>query len=116
MLEIFFILIILSFYWIFLIYVNGKAKNLVESIRKHPELDKVCGYPSNTYFFWEFIRLDYSFAIFLWKNKQMPKILEFDFKEYSLIRNLAIFIIWLEVLRGLFIILIFIFHQKNYSI
>lgn len=73
MLEIFFILIILSFYWIFLIYVNGKAKNLVESIRKHPELDKVCGYPSNTYFFWEFIRLDYSFAIFYGRINRCPK-------------------------------------------
>lgn len=51
MLEIVCILVILFGYWIFLIYVNGKAKNLVESIRKLPELNKVCGSPSNTYFF-----------------------------------------------------------------
>ncbi len=110
MLEIVCILVILFGYWIFLIYVNGKAKNLVESIRKLPELNKVCGSPSNTYFFWEFIRLDYSFVIFLWKNKEMPKILELNFKEYNRIRRLAILITLLEVLRGICIISIFFLY------
>lgn len=40
----------------------------------------------------------------------MPKILEFNFKEYNRIRRLAILIAVLEVLRGIFIISIFILH------
>lgn len=42
----------------------------------------------------------------------MPKILEFNFKEYNRIRRLAILIAVLEVLRGIFIISIFILHWR----
>lgn len=113
MIEILIIIAVLLGYWFFLIYVNSRVQNFLKIIRQYPELYKKAGEPSDTYFFWEFIRLHYKFAIFLYKNKEVPKPLKFNLKEYKSIRNLAQVALFLELVRGLFIISIFIFHQFN---
>lgn len=60
----FFILIILCSHWIFSYFVNRKAQPLIEEIKKIPTLYELSGRPSDTYFFLEFMKLDYSFAYF----------------------------------------------------
>lgn len=111
MLEILIILATLFIYWFFLIYINRVAQDFIQNIAKHPELYKKAGAPSDTYFFWEFIRLDYKFAFFLWKNKKIPTSLKFSPDKYNFIRSLAVCALCLEVLRGVLIIFILIFHQ-----
>lgn len=111
MLDIFIILAGLLAYWIFLVYVNSKVQDFIGELRQYPELYKKSGEPSDTYFFWEFIRLHYKFAIFLYKNIEVPSPLQFNPKEYKFIRLLAKLSLLLELIRGLIIILIVIFHQ-----
>lgn len=105
------ILTIFLLYWFFLIYVNNKANNLVEAIRRYPELYKQAGFPSDTYFFWEFIRLDYRFVIFLYKNRMMPGSLQYDIDEYKSIRNISMIAFFLEILRGISIVFMVIYYQ-----
>lgn len=88
------------------------AQDFIQEIAKNPVLYKTAGHPSDTYFFWEFIRLDYKFAIFLWKTKKMPKDLNFNPNKYNFVRSLAVYALCLEILRGLLIIFILISHQK----
>ncbi|QEY25295.1 hypothetical protein D0T92_01220 [Neisseria zalophi] len=102
-------------YWFFLMYVNSRVQGFLDELYKYPELYKKAGKPSDTYFFWEFIRLKYKFAIFLYKNKEVPPPLQFDSKEYNSIRFLVKLSLFLEWTRGLVIILVLILSQLLYS-
>ncbi|WP_109079233.1 hypothetical protein [Aggregatibacter kilianii] len=106
MLNIIIIISILVIYLGCLIYINQKSLDLILAIRKIPELDKKAGHPSNDYFFLDFlIMMKYSFAIFLWRNKEMPNELDFDPELYKLVRDLSNIAIVFE-LAIIFIVII----------
>lgn len=104
-------LIIALLYWLFTLWVNMRAQPLIDEIQKVPELYKLAGSPSNTYFCAEFIMLNYSFALFLLRNKSRPIEIS-HVEDYDYIRKLAVFLLFLDIVRGSIIIMVVLFHQK----
>lgn len=104
-------LIIVLFYWLFALWINMRAQPLIDEIQKVPELYKSAGSPSDTYFCVEFIMLNYSFALFLLRNKSQPIEIS-HVEDYDHIRKLAVFLLFLDIVRGFIIIMTVLFHQK----
>lgn len=104
------ILLVVFLYWLFTLWINGQAQPLIDEIQKVPQLYQLAGSPSDTYFCAEFIMLDYSFALFLWRNKLRPVEIS-HVEDYDYIRRLAIFLLFMDIIRGFLIIMVVLFHH-----
>lgn len=90
-----FIAALTKFLLVWLLQVQ--SQHLIKTIKKDHSLYKKANYPTDTYFMVSYLSsLDYSFILFLFKNKNLPCNIEKEVPEYDFIRKLALLTLFVD--------------------